>query len=95
MATKPAKEVASAARPGNALQKRLTPSPELAAVVGAEPLSRTEAVSKLWAYIKAHKLQNPEDRREILADDKLGKVFGGLDKVTMFEVNKHLSRHLK
>ena len=78
----------------NALQRPLQPSEELAAVVGAPaPLPRSEAVSKVWDYIKAHNLQNPEDRREILADDKLRKVFGK-DKVTMFEMNKHLARHL-
>ena len=77
------------------------PSPELAAIVGAEPLARTEAVSRLWAYIKAHDRQNPENRREILADAKLravrgtpAKPHGGQDKVIMFELNKHLGQHL-
>ena len=51
-------------------------------------------VSKVWDYIRSNNLQNPEDRREILADDKLRKVFGK-DRVTMFEMNKHLARHLK
>jgi upstream activation factor subunit UAF30 len=79
----------------NALQKPLQPSEELAAVVGGPtPLSRSEAVSKVWDYIKARNLQNPENRREILADDALRKVFGK-DKVTMFEMNKHLAQHLK
>ena len=78
----------------NALQKPLQPSEELAAVVGgAAPLPRGEVVSKVWDYIKANNLQNPEDRREILADDTLRKVFGK-DKATMFEMNKHLARHL-
>ena len=77
----------------NALQKPLQPSKELAAVVGPSSLPRTEVVSKVWDYIKAHNLQNPENRREILADDKLRKVFGK-DKVTMFEMNKHLAQHL-
>ncbi len=77
----------------NALQKPLQPSKELAAVVGAEPLPRGEVVSKVWDYIKQHNLQNPENRREILADDTLREVFGK-DKVTMFEMNKHLARHL-
>ena len=77
----------------NGLQKPLQPSKELAAVVGAEPLPRGEVVSKVWAYIKQHGLQNPEDRREILADDKLEAVFG-TKKVTMFEMNKHLAQHL-
>ena len=77
----------------NGLQKPLTVSAELAAVIGAGILPRSEVVSKVWAYIKAGNLQNPENRREILADDKLQKVFGK-DKVTMFEMNKHLARHL-
>jgi chromatin remodeling complex protein RSC6 len=51
-------------------------------------------VSKIWKYIRANNLQNPENRREILADNKLRKVFGK-DKVTMFEMNKHLTQHLK
>uniref|UniRef100_UPI00351D20E7 SWIB/MDM2 domain-containing protein n=1 Tax=Paracraurococcus lichenis TaxID=3064888 RepID=UPI00351D20E7 len=71
----------------------MKPSEELGAVVGSEPLPRGEVVSKVWDYIKANNLQNPEDRREILADDKLRKVFGK-DKVTMFEMNKHLAQHL-
>src|SRR5689334_3971282 len=78
----------------NALQKPLQPSEELAAVVGSAPLPRGEVVSKVWDYIKSHKLQNPENRREILADDTLREVFGK-DKVTMFEMNKHLAQHLK
>ena len=78
----------------NALQTPLQPSPELAAVVGAGPLPRGEVVSKVWEYIKSNKLQNPDNGREILADDKLRKVFGK-DKVTMFEMNKHLAQHLK
>jgi chromatin remodeling complex protein RSC6 len=78
----------------NALQKPLQPSEELAAVVGLGPLPRSQVVSKMWDYIHSHNLQNPENRREILADDKLRKVFGK-DKVTMFEMNKHLTQHLK
>jgi upstream activation factor subunit UAF30 len=77
----------------NALQKPLQPSKELAAVVGAEPLPRGEVVSKVWDYIKQHDLQNPENRREILADDKLEAVFGK-KTVTMFEMNKYLAQHL-
>ena len=76
------------------LLKPLQPSEELAAVVGSRPLSRGEVVSKVWEYIRAHNLQNPENRREILADTKLRKIFGK-DKVTMFEMNKHLAQHLK
>jgi chromatin remodeling complex protein RSC6 len=78
----------------NALQKLLQPSEELAAVVGGEPLPRGDVVSKVWDYIRKHDLQNPENRREILADDNLEAVFGR-KKVTMFEMNKYLSQHLK
>jgi upstream activation factor subunit UAF30 len=77
-----------------ALMKPLQPSKELAAVVGAAPLPRPEVVSKVWDYIKKNKLQNPENKREIVADDKLQAVFGK-KKVTMFEMNKHLAAHLK
>ena len=78
----------------NALQQPLQPSAELAAVVGEGTMARGEVVSKVWEYIKAHKLQNPDDGREILADEKLEKIFGK-KKVTMFEMNKFLALHLK
>jgi len=87
--------VMAAEKKVNALQKPLTPSAELAAVVGAGQLSRGETVSKIWAYIKSNNLQNPANKREILADAKLKPVFDGKDKVSMFEMNKHLARHLK
>lgn len=94
MAARPKKKPSSSTGPVNGLQKPLKPSPELAEVVGSKPLSRAEAVKKIWDYIKAHNRQNPENRREILADDKLRAVFGGLEKITMFELNRHLTRHL-
>ncbi|TGE02393.1 SWIB/MDM2 domain-containing protein [Methylobacterium nonmethylotrophicum] len=78
----------------NALQKPLQPTPELGAIVGDKPIPRGEVVSKVWDYIRKHSLQNPENKREILADDKLKKVFGK-DKATMFEMNKYLAQHLK
>lgn len=78
---------------GGGLARPVTPSPELAAVVGSAPLPRSEVVSKIWDHIRKNNLQNPANKREILADDKLKKVFG-VDKCTMFEMNKHLSRHL-
>jgi upstream activation factor subunit UAF30 len=92
-ATKTREKKASAGK-ANALQKPLQPSEELAAVVGSDPLPRGQVVSKMWEYIRLHNLQNPENRREILADDKLRRIFGK-DKVTMFEMNKHLAGHLK
>ena len=79
----------------NALQQPLNPSPELAAVVGSGQLSRGEVVSKTWDYIKKNKLQNPQNKREIMADAKLKPIFGGKDRVSMFEMNKHLANHLK
>ncbi len=93
-AAKPAAKAATKSTKANALQQPLQPSEELAAIVGAGPLSRGQVVSKMWDYIRSHNLQNPSDKREILADDKLRKIFGK-DKVTMFEMNKHLARHLK
>jgi chromatin remodeling complex protein RSC6 len=79
----------------NGLSKPMTPSPELVGVIGPGPVARSEAVKKMWDYIKANNLQNPANKREILADAKLKPVFGGLDKVTMFEMNSHLAKHLK
>ena len=78
---------------GGGLARPVTPSPELAAIVGSNPLPRSEVVSKVWDHIRKNNLQNPNNKREILADDKLKKVFG-VDKCTMFEMNKHLSKHL-
>ena len=77
-----------------ALMKPLQPSKELAAVVGSDPLPRPEVVSKVWDFIKKNNLQNPQNKREIKADDKLRAVFGK-KSVTMFEMNKHLAQHLK
>ncbi|HEX2526016.1 MAG TPA: SWIB/MDM2 domain-containing protein [Geminicoccus sp.] len=84
---------ADAGKKPNALQKPVQPSKELGLLVGNEPLPRSDVVSKVWDYIKKNQLQNPENKREILADDKLEAVFGK-KKVTMFEMNKHLARHL-
>jgi upstream activation factor subunit UAF30 len=85
---------ASGKKVNPALMKPLQPSKELAAVVGSDPLPRPEVVSKVWDYIKTHKLQDPANKREINADDKLRAVFGK-DSVSMFEMNKHLAQHLK
>lgn len=90
-AAKPAQK-ATGTKP-NGLQQPLKPSADLAAIVGSSPLPRGEVVSKVWAHIKTNNLQNPQNKREILADDKLKKVFGA-DKCTMFEMNKHLAKHL-
>lgn len=95
-APKAVKADATEAKPGrkmDALQKPLQPSAELAAIVGKDVLPRGQVVSKVWEYIRKHNLQNPADRREILADAALKKVFGR-DKCTMFEMNKYLAQHL-
>jgi upstream activation factor subunit UAF30 len=94
-AKKPADAKAPAKKAGGAgLQKPVQPSKELAAIVGETPLPRTEVISKVWDHIRKHNLQNPQNKREIIADDKLKAVFGQ-DKATMFEMNKLLSPHLK
>ncbi|HEX8063327.1 MAG TPA: SWIB/MDM2 domain-containing protein [Allosphingosinicella sp.] len=75
------------------LSRPVTPSADLAAITGSDPLPRSQVVSKMWDYIRSNNLQNPENKREIVADDKLKKIFG-TDRCSMFEMNKHLSRHL-
>ena len=82
------------AKANSAFMKPLQPSKELAAIVGADPLPRSEVVSKVWEYIKKHNLQNAADKRQIDADAALEKVFGK-KQVTMFEMNKLISPHLK
>src|SRR5947209_20451199 len=80
---------------GGGLARPVQPSADLAAITGSSPLPRSQVVSKIWDHIRKNNLQNPQNKREILADDKLKKVFGGKDRVSMFEMNKHLSNHLK
>jgi upstream activation factor subunit UAF30 len=77
-----------------ALSKPMTISPELAAVVGAGPMPRSEVVKQIWVYIKANNLQDPNNKRNIVADDKLKAVFGGKAVVDMFEMTKLVSAHL-
>ena len=85
----------SARKPSAAFMKPLTPSADLAAVVGSKGLPRTEVVKKLWVYIKANKLQDPKNRRMINADAKLKPIFGGKAQVSMFDMAKLISNHLK
>jgi upstream activation factor subunit UAF30 len=95
---KVAKKVAkkkSARKPSAAFMKALTPSAALAEVIGSKPVPRTEVVKKLWVYIKANKLQDNANRRMINADAKLKPVFGGKAQVSMFDMAKHISKHLK
>jgi len=77
-----------------AFMKALTPSEDLAKVVGSKPLSRTEVVKKLWAYIKKNNLQDKKNKRNINADATLKAVFGGKGTVNMFEMTKLVSKHL-
>lgn len=83
-----------ARKPNAAFMKPLTPSPTLAAVIGSSPLPRTEVTKKIWEYIKKHDLQDPANRRNINADDKLRPLFGK-EQVSMFELTKLVSGHLK
>jgi upstream activation factor subunit UAF30 len=78
----------------SAFMKPMTISPELAAVVGNGPMPRSEVVKQLWVYIKAKNLQDPANKRNIVADEALKKVFGGKDVVNMFEMTKLVSKHL-
>ncbi len=95
-AKKPAaKKPAAKRKPNAAFMKPLTPSAALAAVIGAAAQPRTEVTSKLWAYIKKNGLQDKVNKRNINADDKLKEVFGGKKTVSMFEMTKLVSKHLK
>ncbi|MBI5457121.1 hypothetical protein HY971_00120 [Candidatus Kaiserbacteria bacterium] len=78
-----------------ALLKPLNLSAELEAVVGKGPMSRGQVVKQIWVYIKANNLQNPANKRNILADAKLKVLFGGKSEVTMFEMTKLVSAHMK
>jgi chromatin remodeling complex protein RSC6 len=95
-AKKPAAKKAGAKRkPNAAFMKAMTPTSVLAAVVGSSPMPRTEVTKKIWDYIKKNKLQDAINKRLINADDKLKAVFGGKGKVSMFEMTKLVSNHLK
>ena len=91
---KPTAAPAAKRTPNPAFMKALTLSPELAAVLGNKPLPRTEIVKQLWVYIKAHGLQDATNKRNINADAKLKAVFGK-PQVSMFEMTKLISDHLK
>jgi len=78
---------------GGGLQRPVQPSKELAEITGGDPLPRSQIVSKMWDHIKKNNLQDPNNKREIVADDKLRAIFGK-DRVSMFEMNKHISRHV-
>ena len=85
----------SARKPSAAFMKPMTPSGALAEVVGSKPIPRTEVTKKLWAYIKKNNLQDPKAKRNIIADEKLGPIFGGKKTVDMFEMTRLVNKHVK
>jgi len=81
-------------QPSAAFMKPVQPDAKLAAVIGSEPVSRTDITRKLWDYIRSHNLQDPENKTFIRADDKLKEVFNGKDRVSMFEMTKLVFGHV-
>jgi chromatin remodeling complex protein RSC6 len=81
--------------PNAAFMRPVQPDEALSAVVGSNPMPRTELTKKLWAYIRKNGLQDPKEKRMINADDKLSKVFGGKKRVSMFDMTKLVSQHVK
>ena len=97
-ARRPAKKAAKKAgkrKPNPAFMKAMTPSSQLAEVVGSSPMPRTEVTKKLWQYIKRKGLQDSKNRRMINADDALRPIFGGKNQVSMFDMTKMVNKHLR
>jgi chromatin remodeling complex protein RSC6 len=92
---KTAKKSGAKRTPNAAFMKAMTPSAQLANVVGSTPIPRTEVTKKLWQYIKRKGLQDSKNRRNINADDNLKPIFGGKGQVSMFEMTKLVNKHLK
>ncbi|HZP86660.1 MAG TPA: SWIB/MDM2 domain-containing protein [Burkholderiales bacterium] len=90
-----AKKPAAKRAPNPAFMKAMTPSADLAAVVGDKAMPRTEVTKKIWEYIKKNKLQDAQNKRMINADDKLKSIFGGKKQVSMFEMTKLVNAHLR
>jgi chromatin remodeling complex protein RSC6 len=84
----------TARKPNAAFMKPVQPDELLAEIVGDKAIPRTEVTKKVWAYIKKHGLQDPKAKRNINADEKLLKIFGGKKQVNMFEMTKLISKHL-
>lgn len=80
---------------GGGFSAPLQPDAALAAVIGSEPMPRTEVTKRIWDYIRTNNLQDPKDKRTIRADAKLKPVFDGKDAVSMFEMTKLVNSHLK
>ncbi len=95
MAKKKAKKAGKKRTPNAAFMKPMNLTPALAAIIGSGPMPRTEVTKKIWLYIKRNNLQDKKNRRNINADDKLKPVFGGKAQVSMFEMTKLVSKHLK
>ena len=89
------KKAASKRKPNAAFMKAMQPDAALSAVIGGSAMPRTEVTKKIWGYIKRNGLQDKKNRRMINADDKLKSVFGGKSQVSMFEMTKLVSKHLK
>lgn len=94
VAKKAAVKKKSARKPSAALMKAMTPSATLAEIVGSKPIPRGQITKNLWAYIKKNNLQDKTNKRQINADEKLKKVFGGKASVNMFEMTKLVSKHI-
>jgi upstream activation factor subunit UAF30 len=94
-AAKKAPKKKSARKPNAAFMAPLTPSSQLAEVVGSKPLPRTEIIKKIWDHIKKNKLQDAKNRRMINADAKLKVIFAGKDQISMFELAKVVNKHVK
>jgi upstream activation factor subunit UAF30 len=95
MATTSKKSAGGSKGGGKGLAAEVTPSADLAAIVGSTPIPRSEVTKRVWDYVKQNGLQDQTNKRMINADDKLGKVFGGKKQVSMFEMTKLISGHLK
>ena len=91
----PKKKPAAKRKPNAAFMKAMTPSADLAAVVGDKAMPRTEITKKIWDYIKQHNLQDPKNKRNIKADDRLRAIFDGKSEVTMFEMTKLVNGHIR
>jgi chromatin remodeling complex protein RSC6 len=87
-------KAAGKTKANSAFMKPMQPSEDLAKIVGSQPLPRSEVTKKIWAHIKKNKLQNPTNKREILADEKLQPIFGS-KKLDMFQMTKAVNKHLK
>ena len=94
-ARKAAKKTRAKRKPNPAFMKAMTPSNVLASIIGNKPMPRTEVTKKIWDYIKKNKLQDSLKRTMINADEKMRDLFGGKRQVSMFEMTKHINKHLK